>query len=740
MEERKKYKAVKNENGDYEINIDAPDSTLKPMSEMEARMKVNQMQGTLTSEQFAHRHLGNAKILGPEIDVVYWNGEGINVAGLRVLGENYWRILKSHPTFGVYTRIFDGTNIIWCIQQNRDAPGVMTTACTNGRYMAIDLLFFQKLMETATKIGRENALKNNTDIPTAEREARYVYATFIMLHECMHAFFKHNMRALIKGVPADTHHFNISNIAMDAEINGLIEVNYPIYAKVTENSGGGIFDKDAIAVRWEETYDRYLKSMPPQAQKILVKMSGQGQSSDKKGGQQDNQKGQQGDGQSDNGNGQDGQQGQQGQEGQSGNSNQGQGQQGDGQQGQGQGQSGNSQGQSGQGQEGQSGSSGSNSGNGNDNASQGQSGQPSRGKGGGPATGEEGYNPDMAEGETYKNDKGQTCTNINSGEGQQNGEITLLADVVGNDTMAEVAEQAGKPIPEDALDASGIADKMYEKHKDQLRKTKIKQNNGGKGACNLMEYVWTLFHVEEPLIDWRSALKRFMNMRDERKDFNRKTSRVITNPKLYPLDVMPRRREDLNKSKITDVFYLIDSSGSMNLDCIAAGLMSEVLGIEDMCGVMNSGLAYFSDGISPKEGAVRIWKRDSKGAKLSDSEKSKILKKIIPDKGIDYVNGGTDLEKALKQLIAMEDIFKPGRTRLIIISDADGGTELTESIVANIKNSVNKVFFLVINNEKVLNEYIRKAMMTLDIDDSCLTGVSYEEVQENSKNIKLNED
>lgn len=683
-------KIVEKEDGKY-IEVDLSknrDTSSRPMSERDARMKIADRQGRQTRESFVRDTLGpTAKVLGPEIDIVYWNGEAINVSGLRVLGENYWRILKSHPTFGVYTRIFDGTNIIWCIQQNRDNPGTMTTACTNGRYMAIDLLFFQKLMETATEEGKKKAEKEGLDRAVTERDMRYVYATFVMLHECMHAFFKHNMRALVKGIPMNPYHHNISNIAMDAEINGLIEVNYPQYSKITENSVGGVFDTEAIAVRWEETYDRYLKMMPPQAQKMLIKMMGKGQQGEK---------GESGEGQGD---------------------GQSQGQQGSGQQGQ-QGQAGQSQGQS------------------ND----GGKGNQQKGKGGGPATGEEGYDPDKNEGEVYKNDKGQTCTNINSGADQQTGEIVIMGDVVGNDEMGDIAEQAGKPIPGDALAPDGIADKMYEKNKDLLRKTKIKQNNGGKGACNLLEYVWTLFHVEEPLIDWKSALKRFMNMRDERKDFNRKTSRVITNPKLYPIDVMPRRREDLNKSKITDVFYLIDSSGSMNIDNIAGGLMSEIIGIEDTCGVMNSGLAYFSDGISPKDGAIRLWKRDTKGAKLCESEKNKILRTIIPQRGIDYLNGGTDLEKALSQLMEKEEIFKPGRTRLIIISDADGGTELTPSVVSKIKSAVNKVFFLVINNQSVLNEYIRKAMMTLEIDDSSLTGVSYEEIAENSKNVELGED
>lgn len=345
----------------------------------------------------------------------------------------------------------------------------------------------------------------------------------------------------------------------------------------------------------------------------------------------------------------------------------------------------------------------------------------------------------IKDGEVYRNDKGENIMNVNSGTGMD-GKPVLGRDMAGAKEMEELAKRSGNDgvkCSED--DAKKVMDDLRrnENFAKKMRNTKIntgkdKQNNGGNGMSSLWDFVYDILKTDDPLLPWQDVLREFMNMPEPEQEWQRSSPRIAwgdIDTDLDPmqhLDAVQREIESRNDSMITDVFYLIDASGSMNLNAIANGIMSEIMGIETECGVMKSGLAYFCDGISKKEGCIRHWERNEPREEI---DVPAIVKYISPDGKKDYLDGGTNLTKALTDLQTYgKDYFDSTETRLIIITDMDGGTELNQAAMQKLRSSVDKVFFLVVNNRNALKDYINKLKSMTNLSSGEIAGLAFEDL------------
>ena len=353
-----------------------------------------------------------------------------------------------------------------------------------------------------------------------------------------------------------------------------------------------------------------------------------------------------------------------------------------------------------------------------------------------------GCDSSVPDGVVYRNSNGDNIMNINSGD--NNSAPMLGRDVVSGEEMEALAKQNGMSgVSCSQNDAKKTMDEIRRKFEKEMRRRQIKtkpdkENNGGKGtSTSLWDCVMDMMAKDEPLVPWQDTLRDFMNMPEPEQQWKKSTPRVAWGAIDKDLDPMQHmeavKREVLSKedSMITDVFYLIDASGSMNLTAIADGLMGEILGIEDVCGVMKSGLAYYCDGLSKQQGCIRTWEREDPDEEI---DKDAIIKYIKPKSGVDYLDGGTDLEKAVDDLITYgRDYFDVDQTRLIIITDADCGTELSAEHIKKLMATVDKVFFLVVNNRSQLPSYMRRIKDNTHLTDENIGGIPWEDLQNGKK-------
>lgn len=281
----------------------------------------------------------------------------------------------------------------------------VATACTDGIRIFFNPLFVNELIMQggphAMAMMHEYKAKGKKMTQAEFDLIAFRPFFFVLIHEIYHQVYRHIEQSKFKEETRNGQNHQLANVSMDAEINRDIEIQFPEFAGITEETGG-IYMAERFPVEvWQQIFDELYKNneFPDEEQEYTpdggtTDDSQSGQSQGQNGSNQQQQ--QQGQG------GQSGQQGQQQQQqgGQSGQGQDGQQQQ-QGQNGQGQGQGQDGQGQDGQ--QGQNGQGGGQSGQGNQKTQQQGNGQ---GQGGNGQDGDDNQNGQSGNGGQSGNNNG----------------------------------------------------------------------------------------------------------------------------------------------------------------------------------------------------------------------------------------------------------------------------------------------------------------------------------------------
>ena len=270
-------------------------------------------------------------------------------------------------------------------------------------------------------------------------------------------------------------------------------------------------------------------------------------------------------------------------------------------------------------------------------------------------------------------------------------------DIISQEEMQRIAEEAGQPYDTDDLAADPIekAKDFFEKQKEQLRNLGGggKQAGSGNGLADLVDKIDDLFKSE---IDWRSKLKKFFNgvVESEVKHTYQKRRMGSHNPLVHNSRYIKYNEEtDLINDGIAQVFYLIDDSGSMftgkrtssGEDYVFTKIFSEIIALEKKTKIHDSMLTYFSTTIVKNK--IRHW---------TDKDNShKILKLIQRNNDI---SGGTDIVGCMGAVIKLGKPYyrkEEPQTLMIVITDGYDDIESAAKFEMKYKR---KVIWLLIND------------------------------------------
>ena len=228
----------------------------------------------------------------------------------------------------------------------------------------------------------------------------------------------------------------------------------------------------------------------------------------------------------------------------------------------------------------------------------------------------------------------------------------------------------------------------------------------GNSEYDVIEFVDSL--VVEGVVDWQEKLRAIFNYAAKFETKLKMSKRRIgagqdIGSPYY--DAPYLRVKEIRNPKIsglTQVFFLVDSSGSMYVNlCDGTGMFdyifSEIIELERQCDIKYSGLAYYCT--APlREDQIHLWDRTDV---LNPED---ILSKIQFRKG-DQAQGGTDVSPAFNSLLDLEVDFKPvidkstnHPTILIIISDGGDDYSKIQKICEKHDFPIDAVVFLIVSD------------------------------------------
>lgn len=281
-------------------------------------------------------------------------------------------------------------------------------------------------------------------------------------------------------------------------------------------------------------------------------------------------------------------------------------------------------------------------------------------------------------------------------------------DITDSKKMKDLANDAGQSI-EQRTQSEKIGDKLdaIKNAFGDVFKGKGQRGSAG-GSSSLWDKIVEACEVGKPKINWRQELQHIMKQ-PKAGTYNSWNKRRYGNPhdqiRRYVKD---KERKTIEDGGLSEIFYLIDSSGSM---CIGEGnkmfdnLMTEILGIEEAANVKHSRLTYFGTGVIEPE-MIRYWHRDE-GKRLTGAMKEQILQDCALRPG--DLGGGTDITGSTIQITELGKPYYSSHhptTTIIVLTDGDDCGEIGRNFDQLEDRVRDHIFFLIINDLKQAESHV----------------------------------
>lgn len=292
----------------------------------------------------------------------------------------------------------------------------------------------------------------------------------------------------------------------------------------------------------------------------------------------------------------------------------------------------------------------------------------------------------------------------------------LGVDRVSKDFMDKIAKEAGQPIRQDDgafEDPDHNAQEYVGKMMNDSEFNAI-GSAGNKGASRgggtLGERMNRIRARLKSVVSWKNKLRSHFNKAAKTRkqtEMTRYTSRISRDAINQYVKDNPVAGE--SKNAISQIFYLIDGSGSMFGSVVGNKIfnyvMGEILALEKATNIRNSALTYFCSDIgldAIKRGAIKRWNHAT--------QKSKVMDMIAYDEN-QYVGGGTDIVRSIIQTRALPKPYfdnSPNGSGTLLIVITDGEDDLSAVKSLSLKERMSTLF-LIINSK----QYDDSAMQVL---------------------------
>lgn len=238
----------------------------------------------------------------------------------------------------------------------------------------------------------------------------------------------------------------------------------------------------------------------------------------------------------------------------------------------------------------------------------------------------------------------------------------------------EMAERAGQPLDnEDYISPQEYASKKLEQVREGLKKGGSAGKGGGAGrgfGNSPIEIVDIIDNIFASKIDWRTQVQSFLtDKRPENKVpawAKRRMGLDASHPFYRGRYLHPNEKFEEKKSGLVQVFFLVDSSGSMDQRCgdgrhVFDHIMSELIQLELTVKIKKSAYTSFNDGYTNRDDIV-IWNLQDAHDEQSLIEK---LRKPV-------VGGGTSVLKAIKSIQSFDDLYSTQFPWTLLVAVTDG--------------------------------------------------------------------
>lgn len=261
-----------------------------------------------------------------------------------------------------------------------------------------------------------------------------------------------------------------------------------------------------------------------------------------------------------------------------------------------------------------------------------------------------------------------------------------IDDLISKSEGQKISEEEGEPFTEEEENTSP------EEHARQVIKhNESKLKEIGKGTICSMERKLAKINeiLSPPIVNWKRLLSRLfrnagikeqpiMKMRKSRFGIERLDRYELVNPKK---DVEIKRNS-------ADVFYLVDSSGSIGKRELYRAF-SEVIALESRSNmnIKKSAFTYFGPDID--ENRIRVWyKEDSKKKKME-------LIQYVDD--LD-VGGGTDIAGSVVHVTKLKrQFYSPNNPKTLIIVFTDGVDYNFDKLKVLPERIIRNLIFIIMN-------------------------------------------
>jgi predicted metal-dependent peptidase len=560
-------------------------------------------------------------------------------------------------------------SVIWTIDDR------VKTACTDGINIFMNPIFAYKLLNLGDDDYSKNPENKDYNITAVK------YVCFVLIHECYHQLYRHleSEENWDKTKDKDDYIHKLANKAQDYEINRDIENQFPEFKGCTSKSNGLIDNKykDARAWQWKDIFEYMFDNNIDPEDQDEYDSNDYGDSSDSDGESKDSDGNQTGGGNSsdktDNGDNNNSTDSSNSEDSDSDEMNGG----------------GNSS------ENNDDDNSGNNSGTSNGNGEN-NNGNDNQDKNN-PQNGSNGNSIGNPNDKVYK---------VSCGGNKWDGN-----DIISVEDGKDICNNVEKIRPSNEYTDS--PEKNAVNNIDKVRDRIGSMGTSKDGGISLSEKIDAIDkELGASVINWKDKLKRHFNNisiihKPERKIRKSRIARDADNA--YIRDAP--RRQIFHQKDSANVFYLVDSSGSIGTSQFER-MFIEILEIEKtITNIKKSAFTYFSTNIN--EDRIRLWSHKN------DSNK-KIMESIAFGEG--DPNGGTEIVGSINQVINLSknsntskyySIDNP-KTLLIVFTDAEDNLSKLNNIDSKIKK---ETIFVIMNFKNTLFEHVYSELMGYGIPE-----------------------
>ena len=195
-------------------------------------------------------------------------------------------------------------------------------------------------------------------------------------------------------------------------------------------------------------------------------------------------------------------------------------------------------------------------------------------------------------------------------------------------------------------------------------------------------------------------------------------------------------KRGISKNAISQVFYLIDGSGSMfvNGPKVFYYIMNEILVLEQSANIKASALTYFSDGLLPnsekRPGVIRHW--------TMNTPKAEKMNKCLYDEN--SAGGGTNIPKAIKDTRKLPKPFFDNSiangTLLVVFTDGDGGSFSCLGPIKDLPMDMKRRTVFVILEDEQICKQCEEVLKQCGVPEINIICIDSNKVQESMKKVK----